>query len=86
MNFLFTQDLSAFFIKMEEPYGSAFVNELIKICSKNAEYYEKDNSENGQRMHLGFLGRKKLLCFFISLYHANLLIFLNVSISALKGI
>ena len=41
---------------MEEPFGNAYIDELLHICSKNAEHYEKDISEYGQRMVLGFIG------------------------------
>ncbi|KAK6634055.1 hypothetical protein RUM44_004663 [Polyplax serrata] len=41
---------------MEEACDKSYVNELIQICGKNAEYYEKDETENGQRMYLAFLG------------------------------
>lgn len=31
------------------------INTLKEVCSKNAEHFAKDNSENGQRLFLSFL-------------------------------
>lgn len=32
--------------------------QLKKLCSTNAEYFAKDNSENGQRLYISFLAIK----------------------------
>lgn len=31
------------------------INTLKEVCSKNAEHFAKDNSENGQRLFMSFL-------------------------------
>lgn len=37
------------------------INTLKEICSKNAEYFSKDNTENGQRLYISFLSMNEVV-------------------------
>ncbi|KAJ3659164.1 hypothetical protein Zmor_010868 [Zophobas morio] len=39
--------------------GSSNIEILKKLCASNAEYFETDTSENGQRLYISFMGIKE---------------------------